>query len=110
MVRSDRLAGVVSVADGTTATLFTVPAGETWLVKRVCAYHVTSALPTKVFWSLVDPANNAAPLYAPPLNSASADDHETWWALDAGCDLTVGPVGGGTVFVSVFGSKLIGVA
>lgn len=109
-VRSDRLGPIIVVpALGTLVEVFVVPAGQTWLVKRVVASNPTA--PAKAFqWALEEPGGQVTSLYRPTVGSISADDHETWWALDAGCKLQVGQFGATTCTVQVFGAKLLGVA
>jgi hypothetical protein len=106
-VRSDRLAGPVLLAAGSSTTLFTVPAAQTWLVKRVTAFN-QGAVPTTVFW-FVSLGGIDSSFWTPVPASLRADDHETWLALDPGCELHVSTT---TTDISlmVFGSKLIGVA
>jgi hypothetical protein len=106
-VRSDRLAGPVLVAAGGTAQLFTVPAGQTWLVKRVTAFN-QGAVPTTIFW-FVRLGGIDSTFWTPVPASLRADDHETWIALDPACELHVSSTAT-EITAMVFGSKLVGVA
>jgi hypothetical protein len=107
-VRSDRLSGPTIKSSAVSPPLFTVPAGETWLVKRVVAEN-TSALATQWTWDVTVGGVTGA-LYVAQLAPGDVSDHETWWALDPGAIF-----GGRTpsifsVIVSVFGAKLLGFA
>lgn len=109
MVRSDRLSGMTFCGPTANTDLFTVPAGETWLVKRVCLYNASSLVAQKVLVILTNPTGDIGTLYAPTLGIQGADDHDTWWALDPGCTLFVQNQGAsGNVLATTFGAKLLG--
>lgn len=107
-VRSDRLGGA-QLTVATIEDIFTVPAGETWLVKRAVA-HNNGLVSVTVRWYFEDPGSDLFGLWGAAVTAGNMDDHETWWALDAGCVLQAYTPAGLDVRVSVFGAKLLGVA
>lgn len=104
-VRSDQLGDVTPIAAAGAATLFTVPAGETWIVKRLVIFN-QGALASKCYANLL---GTGQVLWAPSVAALTADDHDTWWALEPGRVFNVA-AGVGAIVVSAFGAKLIGTA
>lgn len=108
-VRSDRLGNVAVVGALGGVVIFTVPAGETWLVKRVCT-EGDPILNTVLRYRMFPPSGTDVALYRVTLNGLGVDDHETWWAFDAGTELRLSNESAGTLKVQCFGAKLLGVA
>lgn len=107
-VRSDRLAGPTVVVGGGLPPLFTVPAGETWLVKRICSQNLSTLIAETIrFGVFLGITGNT---YRVTIPAGGVDDHETWQALDAGASFVVDTTGGDGFVVVIFGAKLKGVA
>lgn len=107
-VRSDRL-GEEALTVATVEDIFVVPDGETWIVKRAVA-HNNGLVSVTVRWYFETPAAALFGLWGAAVTAGNMDDHETWWALDAGCTLQAYTPAGLDVRVSAFGAKLLGVA
>lgn len=108
-VRSDRLGPVTTIVGAGAAAIFTVPAGQTWLVKRVCTLNQVG-LAGNVNYRLDVPGEAPAFLYRVDLTPLGVDDHDAWWALESGASLSLQGFGLSTYVVACFGAKLIGVA
>lgn len=108
-VRSDRLVGPLLVAPSNSPTVLTVPAGQTWLVKRMCAQCNAGAGSHRIEW-VVRAAGNAMAVYTPNVLAGLADDHDTWIALDPGAELVVVTPLTASFWISAYGSKLLGAA
>lgn len=93
---------------GAYLTLFTVPAGETWLVKRVVTWAHTAAAGV-VAWVVEVPSTAVQASHRVSLAAGLVEDRETWWALDAGCKLKVLSTGAPMTCMA-HGAKLLGVA
>lgn len=107
-VRSNRLGGPVNVVGGVNTTMFTVEAGETWIVKRVTLYNA-GALPAILTLGVNgNTAGVILALYAVPAGESL--DREVWWVLRAGEALRAATVAGSNVTVSCHGAELEGVA
>lgn len=107
-VRSGRLAGPITVPAGATVVLFTVPGGQTWLVKQLQAVN-TGALGGVWYFDVLLGGVSCA-FYSPTIAALRADDHPTWMALDPGCQLRVSAPAAGGGFAMAYGAKLAGVA
>lgn len=88
--------------------LFTVPDNETWLVKRFSIQN-SAVVQARPALSLRVAGVNGA-LWLDSVAGQSALDQETWWALDAGAELRIDPVGATSLTVALFGAKLQGLA
>lgn len=108
-VRSDRLAGPVSVTAGNSVLLFTVPADETWLVKFVGITNTGAITSTNYCFarrSGVDVGLLDGPMQPGRTTWTPAG---FWCALDPGTEVhALAGVAGMTVMVS--GAKLAGAA
>lgn len=96
------------VAAGAPVLLFTVPSGQTWLVKRTTVQNTAVIAAAPAFSLRVDGINGALQLQT--VAGQSVLDREVWWALDEGCELRFDPVGATGLTVCTFGAKLSGVA
>lgn len=109
-VRSDCLAGPVLCAALSTTTLFTVPPGDTWLVKRVCTVGGSLVAVGPEGDYIVSNSNGVGPVHSVELVANTVADVEVWWALDAGSVLQLRNNTVGVLSATVFGAKLEGVA
>lgn len=108
-VRSDRLAGPIARTGAGGPFLFTVPLGETWLVKRITTQNLSGPLAGVGLWG-VTVAGVTALSYSVSVSPGRADDHETWWALDPGAQLGFDAPLLTTFVVAAYGAKLLGSA
>lgn len=109
-VRSDRLGGPTQLVGTATSTFFTVPSGETWLVKWVaCAAGANAGThDLRFFWNAVAGANL---LHRAFLQPTTALQLEVWWVFEPGTSLLVNHATALVdTTVAVFGAKLLGVA
>jgi hypothetical protein len=106
-VRSDRLSGPTAVPSGASITLFVVPAGQTWLVKRLLAQRQLGA--GQLHWD-IGAGGGGLEFHESTTGADPTDDHETWIALDEGAQLGVRADVGSTFQCASFGAKLAGVA
>lgn len=109
-VRSAPLGTTTQVAALGTASVFTVPAGQSWIVKRVTSF-LEGAPAATIIWRVENPTDLLCPLYRPTVSSNGVDDHETWWVLDEGDTLVVqNQSATASMRCRAFGAKLIGIA
>jgi hypothetical protein len=110
-VRSDRLSGPTNISPGIgSVTLFTVPAGQTWIVKRVVVWRIAGALTDQFQWG-VSAGGVASIHHSGSLEAEGTDDHETWWALDAAAWVYVFNKSTTVAMrFTTYGAKLLGVA
>lgn len=108
VVRSDRLAGPTNIGLLAVQAVFTVPAGETYLVKRVVSYCGAGVGNHRFYWR-VFLGGVTQRVYSPLIGPGEADDHDTWWALDPGAQLQFESSTSIGVW-SCYGAKLLGAA
>lgn len=108
-VRSDRLGNPTLVAAAGNAVLFTTPALETWLVKRLTIANPNVVAGTCLF-ALQVPTLSLHTVKASTVPAQSAVDLETWWPFDPGAKLYLLNNGAVSLEAQAWGAKLSGAA
>lgn len=109
-VRSDRLGGPTQIVGTATSTFFTVPSGETWLVKWIALVAGANAGTHDVRF-FKDAVAGASLLHRAFLAPTTAQQLEVWWAMEPGTALLVNHATALVdTTVTVWGAKLLGVA
>lgn len=108
-VRSDQLGDGLVLTTNATGSFFTVPAGETWLVKRMCSYAPVTA---GNMYFLLEPTGGPTSfvVHKAVLSFGESEDADTWIACQPGSELVGFNEGVGTATAICFGAKLLGVA
>lgn len=107
-MRSSRLGGPTVVTGTGTTTIFTVPSGETWLVKWLSAANdAGSGHEIQLY---VDSNAIGNQLFRETVPASSCIQREVWWVLVAGESLTAKGGSGQSTTITVHGAELEGIA
>lgn len=90
------------------ATAYTVPAGETALVKWVSAYNANAGAQLLTLW--IDPGSGAVRQLVQVIPAASTVQVALWWPLKPGWLLRWTASLAGAVACGIYGAELEGVA
>jgi hypothetical protein len=107
-VRTKQLAN--GVATTTLTTVYTVPAGETCILKSLAAYNPTGGATTALFLRAVIGGNNRGLLLLPGMAANSSLYGEVWIVLMAGDSLQISATPSSAVQFVLSGTELEGVA
>lgn len=92
------------------ALVYTVPAGETALVKWVSVYNNSGTLAADFSLYVAIPPGGALRIYRQSVAPGQDVQEALWWALPPGAQLWANGGLAGTTVAAIFGAELEGVA